>query len=149
MRIFNCKTNHLTRPLGFMTDKPVFSWEVGEAKSTFIRESAVRLFEGDRLIFDSGFQSGIDRLGYEADAKLKPRTAYFWTVSVRTDAGEEATSDKNPFETGKHGEAWQGKWISCAESCRPKKSPSKRGCISAVWACFTRASTEEPWAKNT
>ena len=140
MRIFNCKTNHLTRPLGFMTDKPVFSWEVGEAKGAFIRESAVRLFEGDRLIFDSGFQSGIDRLGYEADAKLKPRTAYFWTVSVRTDAGEEATSDKNPFETGKHGEAWQGKWISCAETGRQpvffkKLSPKEKPVKARLYIC--------------
>lgn len=118
MRIFNCRTNHLSSPIGFMMDKPVFSWEIDGAKGKKVTQSAIRLYEEDKLILDTGFQSDIDRLGYEADVTLKPRTRYCWEVTVRSDAGEEAMSGKNTFETGKHGEAWQAKWISAEETGR-------------------------------
>ena len=118
MRIFNCKTNHLTEPMGFMMDKPVFSWEIDEANGKKVTESRIQLFEEDMLILDTGYSAEIDRLGFEADIQLKSRTAYCWTVSVRSDAGEEAESGKNRFETGKHGENWQASWISAEETGR-------------------------------
>ena len=31
MKITNCKVNHLTNPLGYWMEKPVFSWQVEEA----------------------------------------------------------------------------------------------------------------------
>ncbi len=118
MRIFNCKTNHLTDPMGFMMDKPVFSWEVDEAKGTKITESRVQLYEGDKLFLDTGYSADIDRLGFEVNVPLKSRTAYRWTVTVRSNAGEEAESSINRFETGKHAESWQAKWISAEETGR-------------------------------
>ena len=118
MRVLHCKTNHITTPLGYMTDKPVFTWEVDGAEGKRITESAIRLYEGETLLLDTNWLSDIDRLGYEADVTLKSRTVYTWTVRVRSDAGEEAESGPNRFETGKHGEKWRAAWISCAEKER-------------------------------
>ena len=45
---------------------------------------------------------------------LAARTRYAWTVSVRSDAGEEATSQEAWFETGKMGEPWSASWLACS-----------------------------------
>ena len=67
-----------------------------------------------KILFDSGEDASADSMAYRADIDLKPRTRYYWTVTVRTDAGEEAVSSVQWFETGKREEPWTGQWI-----CRP------------------------------
>ena len=118
MKIINLRTNHLIEPLGFMMDKPSFSWQIAESKGKRVTQSAIRLYEENKLILDTGFLSDIDRLGYEADVRLKPRTAYFWQVTVRSDAGEEAESDLARFETGMMDAPRVAKWIKARESER-------------------------------
>lgn len=51
----------------------------------------------------------------------EPRTRYYWSVTVRTNADEEVTGETNWFETAKQEEPWQAKWITCdnAESRHP------------------------------
>ncbi|MDR1106808.1 MAG: alpha-L-rhamnosidase N-terminal domain-containing protein [Treponema sp.] len=69
--------------------------------------------------YDTGFAATIDGAGYEADIHLSPRTRYYWTVTVKSDAGEEAASGVNWFETGKMDEPWQAQWIDC-DSAEPR-----------------------------
>lgn len=64
------------------------------------------------MLYDSGW-GALNSLGAEVKINLKPRTRYSWTVCVQSDAGEEAESKENWFETGKMEEVWQGKWITC------------------------------------
>ncbi|MBN1965916.1 MAG: family 78 glycoside hydrolase catalytic domain, partial [Anaerolineae bacterium] len=67
----------------------------------------------EQVIFDSGKVegSGINSMGYRPPLRLKPRTRYFWKVSVWGES-ESAESDVAWFETAKLGEAWQAEWIT-------------------------------------
>jgi alpha-L-rhamnosidase len=119
MKITHCKTNHLVNPLGFSMTKPVFSYIVEEA--TGKTQSVARIIvsvnaDMSEPVFDSGFTSEMDSLAYSADIVLKPHTRYYWTVSVKTNAGEETTGEINWFETAKMDEPWQAEWITCDSS---------------------------------
>ena len=116
MKIYDMKVNHMTKPLGFRMERTVFSWKVAEAAGK-CQEAARICVAADpgmqNLLFDSGFDREADSLGYRAPVPLAPCTRYYWTVTVRSDAGEEATGETEWFETGKRDETWQGKWITC------------------------------------
>ena len=43
------------------------------------------------VIYDSGF-ADLDPLAANVEIETTPRTCYYWAVTVRTDADEEATS---------------------------------------------------------
>lgn len=116
MRIVNCLVNHLHNPLGFAMEAPVFSYQVEDAAGK--RQAAARIRvtadeQGRRILADTGF-SALNSLGERVPMQLSPCTRYWWRVTVRTDAGEEATSDAHWFETGMRERPWQGRWISCA-----------------------------------
>ena len=121
MQIINCRTNHLLLPMGFAMEAPVFSYVVEGALGKKQTEARIRVtadVEGKQVLADTGFGS-LNSLGQEVPMALSPCTRYFWTVTVRTDAGEEATSAVNWFETGKREQPWRGRWISCgAEEAR-------------------------------
>lgn len=110
MRITNCKVNHLTDPLGYWMEKPVFSWQVEEASGKEQTKARLIVCRGGETVADTGF-GPLDSLAVPVDMELAPRTRYTWKVTVCTDAGEEAISAENWFETGKEGEAWSAKWI--------------------------------------
>lgn len=116
MKIYDMKVNHMTKPLGFRMERTVFSWKVAEAAGK-CQEAARICVAADpgmqNLLFDSGFDREADSLGYRAPVPLAPCTRYYWTVTVRSDAGEEATGETEWFETGKRDETWQGRWITC------------------------------------
>ncbi len=119
MQIYDMKVNHLTNPLGFRMVRTVFSWKVREAEGK--RQEAARLQiaadEGmGEVLFDSGFDGAADSLGYPVPLALKPYTRYYWTVTVRSNAGEEAAGEVQWFETAKLQEAWAGRWITCDSS---------------------------------
>ncbi len=119
MRVTDLKTNHLTNPLGFKISRPVFSYIVEDAKGKKQKEARIRISKDkimQELVFDSGFTTEIDSLAYQVDFVPEARKRYFWDVAVRSDAGEEACSEVNWFETGKQGESWLGKWITCREN---------------------------------
>ncbi len=116
MKIYDCKVNHLTNPLGFRMIRTVFSWKVKDAqgkKQTEARIQAARDYEMKEIIADTGWDVDADSLGYKVEMELQPRSRCYWTVSVRSDAGEEAVSRVQWFETGKREEPWIGKWITC------------------------------------
>lgn len=131
MRIENCRINHLVNPIGFELEKPVFSWVVTGSSGTRAEASRIVVKKGEEIIADTGWAQ-LSSLAVPLELALAPRTRYTWTVSVRTDAGEEAVSEENFFETGRMQEAWRGQWIGCddgearlpifSKSISPKKA---------------------------
>ena len=116
MKIVNCRVNHVVNPMGYQMDTPVFSFTAAEAKGK--KQEAARILvssdpEGQQILADTGMSKEVDSLAARVPVKLAPRTRYYWTAAVRSDAGEEAVSGVNWFETGKMGEPWIGKWITC------------------------------------
>lgn len=116
MRIYDAQVNHLTNPLGFAMDGTVFNWKAADAKGK--KQQAARVVVSSdeamtKVLTDTGWQEDAQSLGWRVDVALKPRTRYWWQVSVRDDAGDEGVSAPQWFETGKMDEPWEGKWIGC------------------------------------
>ena len=112
MQIKNCKVNHLVNPLGYAMEKCVFSWTVEESAGAFQTAARIVVKTCGVTAADTGWAE-LNSLAAPVALELKPRTRYTWTVSVRTDAGEEATSEENWFETAKMEEPWSAQWIGC------------------------------------
>lgn len=115
MNITKCRVNHIQNPMGYRIGVPVFSWVTENATGKRQKAARLRVWEGTAegaLLYDSGW-GALNSLGTEVEINLKPRTRYGWTVCVQSDAGEEAESEENWFETGKMDETWLGRWISC------------------------------------
>lgn len=116
MNIYGMKVNHLTNPLGFRMTRTVFSWKVKDAegkKQTQARICIAADADMKEILADTGWSAEIDSLGCKVDLPLKPVTRYYWTVAVQSDAGEEAVSGPQWFETGKRQQPWVGQWITC------------------------------------
>lgn len=113
MQIEHCRVNHLANPLGFAMEKQVFSWVVEDAKGKYQKEARILVKVGGSIAADTGWKN-LDSVAATVELTLKPCTRYAWTVAVRTDAGEEAVSEENWFETGL--DTWQAKWIGCDDS---------------------------------
>lgn len=105
----------MINPLGFKLDQPHLSYVVTDtdASKQLAARIEVSLDESfEMIVHDSGKRSNIDSLSYKLDIELKPRTRYYWRVSVWADNGDFAISDVAWFETAKMEEAWQGIWIT-------------------------------------
>ena len=107
----------MANPMGFEFDRLSLSWVTESGESPSIYQSAARVeiaadsgFE--TILFDSGKSREIVSLAYQPDIKLKPRTRYYWRVTIWGEAGDEVTSESAWFETAKIDEPWEGKWIS-------------------------------------
>ena len=114
MKIIRLKANHLITPIGNNLDALSLSWVV--AGSTAPRQKNARVeIALDRAfrkpVFDSGVRVDIDSVAFNPDIALAPRTRYFWRVSVVSTKNEKASA-VSTFETGKRGEAWEGRWIT-------------------------------------
>lgn len=118
MRITNCKVNHLTSPLGYRIEKPVFSWQVEEARGKEQARARLVVCRDGETAADTGWAQ-LDSRAVPVDLELAPRTRYTWRVTVCTDAGEETESAENWFETGKQAEDWNAKWIGDNEERHP------------------------------
>lgn len=118
MKITNCKTNHMVNPLGYHLGKPVFSYLVEESVGTKQEQARIKvaLDEGmQQVVADTLWREDIDSLGYAPQLTLAPCTRYYWTVMVKSDAGEETVSEVQWFETGKMEQPWAATWITCEE----------------------------------
>jgi alpha-L-rhamnosidase len=115
MKITSCKTNHLVNPLGFSMDKATVSWITEETTSKRQQAAQVivaRNLELNDIIYDSGKSNELSSLAVKLPITLTPYTRYYWTVRVWGDAGDEAVSEVNWFETGKREDAWKARWIT-------------------------------------
>ncbi|MCF0136572.1 MAG: family 78 glycoside hydrolase catalytic domain [Lachnospiraceae bacterium] len=121
MRITDCQLNHLEKPIGYRLPRLSFSWKVRESSGKSQSSARIRIAEDpgmETILADTGWDSALDSLGSVIELSLRSRTRLFWTVAVRSDAGEEAESEVNYFETGKMDEPWSAHWISCESSER-------------------------------
>lgn len=115
MKITSCKTNHIVNPLGYGMEYAVVSWiteETSSKKQAAAQVVAAKDPEMKEVIYDSGKSSEVSSLGTKLPILLTPYTRYYWTVKVWGDAGDEAVSEVNWFETGKREDGWQAKWIT-------------------------------------
>lgn len=115
MKIINCKVNHINNPLGFDITRPTVTWTVTD--TTAKRQESARVVVAtdvnlENIIFDTGVSAELSNLGVLLSIELKPRTRYYWNVTVNADNGESATSEIQFFETGKMDEEWSAKWIT-------------------------------------
>lgn len=115
MKVINLKTNHIVNPLGFDFGKPSFSFITTETSAS--KQAAAQIivaYDKDfvDIVFDSGKSEEIDSLAFELPIFLKPRTRYYWKVTVWADNGDVATSETAWFETAKMQESWNAKWIT-------------------------------------
>lgn len=116
MTIYGMQVNHLTNPLGFRMIRTIFSWKVKEAEGKRQTQARIRIAQDadmKEILKDTGWDEKADSLGYRIELDLEPVKRYYWTVAVRSDAGEEALSEAQWFETGKRQQPWAGKWITC------------------------------------
>ena len=125
MQIMHLKTNHVTNPLGFWMEHPIFSW-VTESEVSKKQISAQIRIATDEAMSDVVFDSGIgdwDSRAYKAAFTPAPRSRYYWQVTVTGDAGDSASAIAW-FETGKQSEPWQAGWITPDGS--PERHPLLR-----------------------
>ena len=113
MNIARLEVNHIENPLGFdLGKKPTFTWVVEDAEGKRAESSRVVVTRDGETVVDTGW-ADLDSKACALDVPLAPRTCYEWTVSVRSDVGEEATSETAWFETAKMDEPWCAEWITC------------------------------------
>lgn len=117
LKITNARINGIENPIGFTYDYLLCSWNVEEAqgkkqKNVLIEVSESKDFE--EILYKKE-AADLKQNGEKLDVGLKPRTTYYYRVTVTTDAGECVTSDIATFETGKMDEVWTGKWIGPAK----------------------------------
>ncbi len=105
--------------MGFDFAHPTVSWITEEAKGRF--QTAARVMVSDQedfstVVYDSGERTDISSTGFELPFALQPQTRYYWKVSVKDDAGDQAESGTTWFETARsvtwENIPWQAKWIT-------------------------------------
>ncbi|MBQ8812926.1 MAG: family 78 glycoside hydrolase catalytic domain [Lachnospiraceae bacterium] len=115
MKILQCRTNHMTNPIGFAMDYPVVSW-IADSDESACQERAQIIVALDNqmkeIIYQSDPAANPDSTGVKLPIILKPCTEYYWTVQVWGDQGDTAVSQVNYFETGKREEPLGGQWIT-------------------------------------
>ena len=117
MKITNVRINGIENPVGFAYDYLLCSWNVEEAQGKKQTNAVIEVSESKDFakILYKKEAADLKQNGEKLDVELKPRTTYYYRVTVTTDAGECAISDIATFETGKMDEAWTGKWIAPAK----------------------------------
>lgn len=114
MQLGRLRTNHLENPVGFLLDKVVFSWVVEESTGTVQQAARIEVSEREDFsapVYDSGKREDLSSLECRAPVELRPRTRYFWRVTVWADDGDTGSACAF-FETGKRDEAWRASWIT-------------------------------------
>lgn len=114
MRITNVRMNGIENPIGFTYEKLMCSWNVREAKSqkqqyAMIEVSLQKDFQN---ILYKKEGATLKQSGEKLEMELKPRTTYFYRISIEGNEGDKAVSEVCTFETGKMDETWEADWIS-------------------------------------
>ena len=117
MKITNVRINGIENPVGFTYDYLLCSWNVEEAQGKKQINAIIEVSDSEDFsdILYKKEAADLKQNGEKLDVELKPRTTYYYRVTVTTDAGECVTSDIATFETGKMDEVWTGKWIAPAK----------------------------------
>lgn len=114
-KIYAAKTNHITNPVGFYMEQPVFSWKVKECSGQEQKCARILVSMDESftdILYDTR-EKDLNSCGTKIHLKTKPYTRYYWKVIVTTDKDEVIESETQFFETAKLDEPWIGKWITC------------------------------------
>lgn len=138
MRITNIAINGIENPVGFSYERLMCSWNVRDTDSKKQTNAKIEVSlqkEFTQILYE---KSGADlaQSGELLEVELKPRTTYYYRITVEGDAGDCAVSHTCLFETGKREECWTADWISTEEgdTCHPlikKAFPVKAGLLRA------------------
>ena len=156
IKIQNLRVCHLTEPLGFAMEKPVFSWTVEEAAGRQLGASLEICAKGE-TVYDSGENPSADSLGWTVPLRLLPRMRYDYTLRIGTADGQYAEASSF-FETGKRDEPWTalgsvlrriGIPPCCAGAFPAKSGRARPDSISAAWGSARPISTARRSAAST
>lgn len=78
-------------------------------------DSADKTDPADNLLYDTGWQTGLDPRGTALGLGLDWRLRYWWRVQVRTDTGRLVSSQPTWFETGVMEDEWIADWITTGQ----------------------------------
>ena len=100
----NLRTEYLVEPVGIDAKSPCFTWEYHGSDKRFVPS------KNEIRIGTSSKQLAL----YSSDMALKPRTKYYWNVTVWDANGKHLKISKTAtFETGMYSfDDWSGKWIT-------------------------------------
>lgn len=120
MRIYDLKTNHISNPLGYDMKEQWLTWAYGQVSDladSVLRTSVTVARDADMedVVYQTAPGESEQMTSCQLALPLSPYTRYYWRVEACTAAGLEAASDIAWFETGKLGDAWQGKWLMLPE----------------------------------
>ena len=115
------RCEHLTNPLGIDTPNPRFTWRIND-QTPNTKQEAYEILVGEtphwqdnpnEIIWRSGKVYSRNALAVYTGEKLKPRTRYYWSVTIWDNQGNK-TTNSHPvfFETAKMDEPWLADWIS-------------------------------------
>lgn len=118
MTVEKLRVNQLKNPLGYDFSYLTFSWKVSGTEA--VCSDKVRLIVSakenmESLVYDTGELKNFPHCQIEASLSLKPRTRYYWKVTVSLPSGEWAESETAWFETAKMEEEWKADWITVPE----------------------------------
>lgn len=117
MKIQEVKINGIANPIGFSLENVICSWKVTDTKSQKQKGAKIEvsLDEHFKQIICCKEGEDLKQQGEKLDLDLKPRTTYYYRVTVDGDQGDSAVSETCIFETGKMQEEWQAEWIAAAK----------------------------------
>ena len=103
MTITNVRINGIENPIGFRYDYLSCSWNVEDAAGKMQTNAKIEVSESPDFSSLLYKKEGINlnQGGEKLDIILKPRTTYYYRITVVSDAKESALSDVHIFETGK------------------------------------------------
>lgn len=117
MKIIGLKINGIKNPVGFSCERLFASWKVTDTAAkrqvNAKIEAAVTPDFGELVYRKEG--QALCSGGTELELAVKPRTTYYWRVTVTGDNGECAVSETTVLETAKLDEPWQAGWIGVNE----------------------------------
>ncbi|MCD7814284.1 MAG: glycoside hydrolase family 78 protein [Lachnospiraceae bacterium] len=119
MKITNVRINGIENPLGYSMEGITCSWNVCDTISKKQTDAVIEVSESadfpeDEILYrieGASLNQGGEQL-VELELDLTPRTIYYYRVCVSGDAGDEAVSETQTFETGKMDEPWTADWIA-------------------------------------
>jgi len=118
LRVFTLKN-----PQGIDSEELCFGWKLSSEERAVV-QTAYRIVvaansDGSVPVWDSGLiESGESSNVLAEGCVLQPSTRYYWSVTVRDNKGNEATSSELAyFDTGLMSSGWSGaKWIKATDA---------------------------------
>lgn len=117
MKIKEVKINGITNPKGFHLGHVICSWKVTDTVSKKQTNAVIEVStdEGFEQIVCRKEGAELKQQGEALDLELKPRTTYYYRITITGDQGDKAVSEIHTFETGKMNEAWRADWITTSD----------------------------------